>query len=472
MSEKQFYIVCPASVVTGGPELLHQVCKNLTDMGYKAKMLYYGNLETYESIVPHVYIGYHNDYTVTAIDDENAVFIIPEVATDFVEYCKKGQMIIWWLSVDNYFGAQGYREADEKYLKLKEKINLWEGRNIIHLAQSYYAIEFLKNLKVASEKIFYLSDYLRSEFFLETQTNREHYDYVLYNPAKGAEFVAKLMAKAPELEWKALKGLTPQEMVNVLRGGKIYIDFGRHPGKDRIPREAAINGCCVITNRKGSANYYEDVPIPDEYKFGDERIDDIIQKIKEIIQDYPKHNQNFEAYREFIRNEELNFKKDVYNIFTNLYELPAEKGTVNNELNLQASTEHYLNIYNQLLQLEKEDSSVIQEEIIKYQKEFEISYETYIDIIKFYRLNAEIVFNRLAMMFLKAGLLKLIIPLLSTAFDRNPQNITTNYNLAYVLYVLKEYKLAFDYLSKIRHLDAKALNLAKLIAAEEINNLS
>jgi len=46
----------------------------------------------------------------------------------------------------------------------------------------------------------------------------------------------------------------------------MYIDFGTHPGKDRIPREAALRNCIVLTNRNGAADNNVDVPIPNEYK--------------------------------------------------------------------------------------------------------------------------------------------------------------------------------------------------------------
>ena len=36
---------------------------------------------------------------------------------------------------------------------------------------------------------------------------------------------------------------------------------------DRLPREAALAGCIVITNREGAAAHDEDVPLPPEFKF-------------------------------------------------------------------------------------------------------------------------------------------------------------------------------------------------------------
>ena len=75
------------------------------------------------------------------------------------------------------------------------------------------------------------------------------------------------MALANDINWVPLQNMTRSELVNVMRVAKVFVDFGYHPGKDRLPRECAANGCCVITGMRGSANYFEDVPIPSKYKF-------------------------------------------------------------------------------------------------------------------------------------------------------------------------------------------------------------
>jgi hypothetical protein len=69
------------------------------------------------------------------------------------------------------------------------------------------------------------------------------------------------MAFMPKYKWIALENLTTIEMKKLIGKSKIYVDFGNHPGKDRIPREAAINA--------GSANNSIDLSINDEYKFED-----------------------------------------------------------------------------------------------------------------------------------------------------------------------------------------------------------
>ena len=79
---------------------------------------------------------------------------------------------------------------------------------------------------------------------------------LLYNPKKGLDKVLPIIEQTPWLKWIPLINLTEEDMIAYMHLAKVYVDFGNHPGKDRIPREAAICGCCVITNREGSAAYW------------------------------------------------------------------------------------------------------------------------------------------------------------------------------------------------------------------------
>jgi hypothetical protein len=111
--------------------------------------------------------------------------------------------------------------------------------------------------------------------------------------------------------------MTPEEVANLLLKAKVYIDFGHHPGKDRIPREAAISNCCVIVGKKGSARFQEDVPIKDEFKFEPKKrnIPNIIDKIRHLLDNYEREIKKFEDYKEFILNEEEKFEEDIKRIF-------------------------------------------------------------------------------------------------------------------------------------------------------------
>ena len=63
-----------------------------------------------------------------------------------------------------------------------------------------------------------------------------------------------------------LKGFTSKEIIRIFQKTKLYIDFGYHPGKDKMPREAVLFNNCVITNLKGSAYNKFDIPINKQFK--------------------------------------------------------------------------------------------------------------------------------------------------------------------------------------------------------------
>jgi hypothetical protein len=182
-----------------------------------------------------------------------------------------------------------------------------------YMTNSYRGMKWFGDLK----PLYYLSEYL-NEDFLKTQTDlSKKENIVAFNPKKGFSFTKKIISLAKDIKFVPLINMGRDEVIKTLQKAKVYIDFGNHPGKDRIPREAAILGCCVITGKRGSAAFFEDVPIPDEYKFEDKEknIPKIIDKIKDCLENYEKRYEDFDYYREVIKNEPQKFIEDLRKIF-------------------------------------------------------------------------------------------------------------------------------------------------------------
>lgn len=324
------YVLCPAYVKTGGTELLHQLVKELNNFGKRASITY---LELPESgpIMHEAFSCYVDSYLTEAdiVDSEENILVVPEIYCPRMEKYALIKKYIWWLSVDNYLMHNSF--ADRKRLcgvksalkatvtgKLRNKTELVKMADL-HLCQSRYAIEYVKSLGVAPEKIAYLSDYVNNVYLTnsESQKQMKKEDVILYNPKKGAMFTKRLIEAAPDLNWVPLINMSTEEVQQCMQTSKVYIDFGNHPGKDRIPREAAISGCVVITGKRGSAKYYEDVRIPEKYKFDESTVsvDEIVTRIRDCLTDYAMHNQDFEDYRVYIAAEKKQFVEDVKKIF-------------------------------------------------------------------------------------------------------------------------------------------------------------
>ena len=319
--DTKVYVFCPAKVASGGPELLHQLASKLRAMNIESYMdyVYYAGDEEQEPVHEN-YRKYHLPYVVnTFIDNPHNIVIYPEVFTEYLSRQRKVRQIVWWLSVDNYVkhvaGYYGEFIRQEAYLYYPvQDFGLWKSdKSVEHWVQSEYARRFLHVNGIDKEKIHYVSDYLSWIFSNADMGNASKKNQVVFNPKKGWEFTQKIIERAPDITWLPIIDMPPAKVRDVLSESKVYIDFGNHPGKDRIPREAAMAGCCIITGKKGAAANEIDIPIPQEYKFNDEeeQIPAIIAKIRNIFTDYEIHNRRFLDYREKICEEHERFSRDV-----------------------------------------------------------------------------------------------------------------------------------------------------------------
>ena len=322
--ETKIYVACPANFASGGPELLHQLVYELTNLGFSAYMYYYGRINN-TSPVHEAYLSYKNLFVDKIIDNDKNILIVPETNTKLLYDYSSVQKVIWWLSVDNYLAFLNSKSVLKRIIKkclYKTKLyprNIYRFNNnepVIHFVQSEYAKQWIKSKGI--ENAFFLSDYI-NKLFIEKQTKNVNNkkDIVIYNPKKGLEFTKMIIAEAKEIKFVPIENMKRDEVAYLFSTAKVYIDFGNHPGKDRMPREAAISGCCVITSKNGSAKFYEDVPIPNEFKFDAKvrNIPSIVEKIRNCFNNYETEIVKFENYREMIKNEQAKFIDDIKNIF-------------------------------------------------------------------------------------------------------------------------------------------------------------
>jgi hypothetical protein len=88
----------------------------------------------------------------------------------------------------------------------------------------------------------------------------------------------------------------------------VYIDFGHHPGRDRIPRESAILGNCVITNWGGAAGFFNDIPVSNQFKSS--IAEAIGVAIRNCFENYESVINEYSLYRSSIRNQ----KEQLHNL--------------------------------------------------------------------------------------------------------------------------------------------------------------
>jgi hypothetical protein len=277
--------ICPGGFTTGGPEALHQIVDmaNKIDDGCSA-ICYMPDENDHE--VPEAYTKYKTPIVKMADIPEDAVVVIPELWPYMVNHFKN-KCALWWLSVDNFVCSD--LDVLDKYK--------------YHICQSFYAYDFVR--RVYKKNPTMVTDYIDNKLYKENKKEK----IVVVNPAKGAELIEAFESANQDLEIKRIQGMKSEEVAEVLSSSMLYIDFGHHPGKDRMPREAAMLDCVVMVKDIGAASFCEDVQIDDIYKFSD--IQKASETAKLIIENYDEHYKNQEKYRNAVNSQKLIFQNEI-----------------------------------------------------------------------------------------------------------------------------------------------------------------
>jgi len=305
--------------------LLHQFVHELGFAGYDASILYYPFREDYDVI--NEYKNYNIKIeTYSSALRTASYFVVSETLTHMVSRFGPKKTIVWWMSVDNYLSSSSLAYA------LKNRLNpfryISDGASLskvrLNLYQSEYARIFLEKMGVKNN-LLKLSDFLNPEFlkYSEKVMISEKKDIVVYNPAKGRDRAHKVIVACPRFEFLPIQNMRRSQVISLLVSAKVYLDLGSHPGKDRIPREAAALGCVILTNQRGSAHNMIDIPIPLNYKI-DDYDPNFFLRIPPIILDlfsnYEYHHARLAPYRTKIKEEEAVFSADVSLVAKNLLE--------------------------------------------------------------------------------------------------------------------------------------------------------
>jgi len=315
-------VACPANAMTAGPEALHQLVVDLNRLGQAASIVYFPFDKQFDTPAPYKKYGAP---VATYRDNAGDLIIFPEIVTTYALQVKKASAAIWWMSVNNFTCNRYGNPLRDKFRYFK---NFLRGlrplggvsalRHLNHFAQSYYALDFLKSYQISG---IYLSDpipaYTNSSY-LENLPQllklRVRENVILYNPKKGQKTLTALKNSYPKWKFLPLEGFNREQLADKFLSSKIYVDFGHHPGKDRLPREAAIHGCCVITGLLGSAENDYDVNIPRDYKLNQNSkkfIFEFGEKVQDIFDNFERCADKFSKYRETISQEQIAFDQQL-----------------------------------------------------------------------------------------------------------------------------------------------------------------
>jgi len=322
-NDSKIIIFCPPKKVTGGPEALHQLADRLDKIGVKNVFMHY--IPKRRNSKATNYSVYKTQEIDSVIDNPDTILVIPESMTFLIKKYPLSQKVIWWLSVDFYKILMDYRIRKQSFFtklfyQQQDKEYHFEALpNVFQWAQSYRSSVYLKKHGIPENQIDYVCDYINPSFTENKNIIQKDLSdrKVLYNPKKGKEEISLLIKNSPELNWVPIQNMNAQQIKDLMSKSLLYVDFGENPGRDKMLRESVSQDCCIISGKNGSSAYYEDLMIPEEYKFefSVDKVPVIISKIKEVLENYTDHIAQFSTYKNVVLNEETVFENKLKEIF-------------------------------------------------------------------------------------------------------------------------------------------------------------
>lgn len=307
-------LICP-EVITGGPEAMHQLGYEINRGGGHAVMAYQLGCNEIRLTPRAVHI--HNNPTPkfrehfarynprTQIDvplTDKTLFVFPEIFAAQAYNHRSTPRAIWWLSVDN----ATTNSSALTYESTRRAI--FSDHTLVHFYQSAYAREYL--IRNGARQIQALFDYVDRECVDDGQPRNRT---VAMFPRKGGERAKAFAKTAPDLPLVLIENMTREQVAHALKRTTVYIDFGHQPGKDRVPREAALAGNVVFLHERGAAQHYEDFPVDAGYLFTEQDIHngELAKRIRETLADPRQHLANQAALRQRVTLEPQEFRTQV-----------------------------------------------------------------------------------------------------------------------------------------------------------------
>ena len=199
----------------------------------------------------------------------------------------------------------------------KKDLAIW-GDDFTHISNSYYVANYCINKGAKSTYI--IHNPIRDEFYEKSFDIDEKSPIILLGTKTPKLLVFLLRLFLINYKVIQLRNMPFAQIIKLMSKSVVYADFGSNHGRDRMPREAAMLGCIVFTNTRGSFALKEDYSINKEYKIIDKPANffAIVRSIKKAARNYEAQTLDFEPFREQLRNEKMNFDSNIKKVFDKL----------------------------------------------------------------------------------------------------------------------------------------------------------
>jgi len=136
---------------------------------------------------------------------------------------------------------------------------------------------------------------------------------VVYNGAKGRWKLQELQPLLPEAEFRALENMTYNQVCESLAEASLYVELGHLPGRDRLPREAALAGTPTVMLARGAGFCWDDFPIGEKYRipYTTDWAQRMAPVIREALADPSEISNTQLSFREWVEGEKQRYSESI-----------------------------------------------------------------------------------------------------------------------------------------------------------------
>jgi hypothetical protein len=317
------YLLLPYRHRTGGPEAIFQLSDALLSQGFDVDCVYFDKTQVRairkairaKQFVPGSsldftlrtdrfpeYEVYKAKFGSVIPDSPYSVVVIPEMIADFASIFSHAKVLVWWLSVD--FGFHSLSKHNVNYLRKP---------NVFHAVQSEYARHFAELMSFSP--IFTLTDYTALSFVSRKEVEKNPNLVALSALDKVVVDLNKLEAllrkEKPDIEIVRIQGMTREQVLDTLAKSTILVDLGNLPGKDRLPREAAVLGNAVVISRVGAGANVVDFGIPSADRINPWDLEAVAKRVIQLLNSPEEREENIRPLRAKVAGEKEDFHAEA-----------------------------------------------------------------------------------------------------------------------------------------------------------------
>ena len=138
-----------------------------------------------------------------------------------------------------------------------------------------------------------LIDYISDDYNLKIRTETK--SQISFS-SKGSEYFEFFKNSLTNHEVVRIANFSRAEVIENLAKTRLFIDIGHQPGRDRMPREAALLKAHVILNKAGAGGLFRDAPLSTNFKI------DVANKELSLLKILKYLNRTPKTFEKEVRN--------------------------------------------------------------------------------------------------------------------------------------------------------------------------